>query len=50
VTYRVTTSKDPPRKEPNCSRHGGSTWRQPIRVLIKQYQILRNVRWQHDSQ
>jgi len=21
-----------------------------IRVLIKQYQILRNVRWQHDNQ
>jgi hypothetical protein len=25
VTYRVTTSKDPPRKESSCSRHGGPT-------------------------
>ena len=27
ATYRVTTNKYPPRKEPSCSRYGGSTWR-----------------------
>jgi hypothetical protein len=25
ATYRVTTNKHPPRKEPSCIRHGGST-------------------------
>jgi hypothetical protein len=34
ATYRVTTNNDPPRKEPSCSRHGGSTWRSRVQSLI----------------
>ena len=34
ATYRVTTTKDPPRKEPSFSRHGGSTWRSRDQSLV----------------
>ena len=37
ATYRVTTNKYPPRKEPSCSRHGGSTWRPRDQSLYRQH-------------
>ena len=30
----TVTSKDPPRKEPSCSRYGGSTWRSRDQRLV----------------